>query len=403
MSTQNKKIRVPYALSVYDKKEENAVLETLRQHKSILGEKTAEFESKISVLFGKKYGIMVNSGSSANLLAIELLDLKKDSEVVTPVLTFSTTIAPLLQKGLNPVFVDVEEGTYLTNVKQLRDSLNARTSALVVPSLLGNVPDMKALYSISRENSLRFLEDSCDTLGATFSGFPTGRYSDISTTSFYGSHIITAAGGGGMLCVNDNNWNKKARILRGWGRLSAINESESIDKRFGVEVDGIPYDSKFIFDKIGYNFLPLEISSAFGLEQLRKLDMFLKTRNLNYSTLYKYFSDYKEFFILPKQLKEVKTSWLGFPLTITSDAPFSRMELIKFLERNGIQTRPIFTGNILRQPAFKDIGTKNLHKDFPVADEIMKNGFILGCNHGLKKSHMSHMTKTLSKFLGKIG
>ncbi len=402
MSGKNKKLRVPYALSVYDNKEENAVLNTLKQHKSILGEKTSRFESDVSKLFGKKYGIMVNSGSSANLLAVELLNLEKGSKVITPVLTFSTTIAPLLQKGLDPVFVDVEEGTYLANINEIRDNISNKVKALMIPSLLGNVPDVRILNTISEESSLYFIEDSCDTLGATISGVPTGKYSDISTTSFYGSHIITAAGGGGMLCVNHDGWNRRARILRGWGRLSAVNESESINSRFSVKIDEIPYDSKFVFEDIGYNFLPLEISSAFGLEQLKKLSKFLKIRNSNFYTLYKYFSSYKEFFVLPKQLKEVQTSWLGFPLTITNDAPFSRIQLLKYMENNNIQTRPIFTGNILRQPGFKSMLAQNLQKDYPVTDEIMKNGFILGCNHGLEKKHMDYMIKSLSSFLDKF-
>ena len=402
MPGKNKKLRVPYALSVYDEKEENAVLNTLKQHKSILGKKTMKFESYVSKLFGKKYGIMVNSGSSANLLAVELLNLKKESKVITPVLTFSTTIAPLIQKGLTPVFVDVEKGTYLANIDEIRDNISNKVKALMIPSLLGNIPDVKILNTISKENSLYFIEDSCDTLGATISGVPTGKYSDISTTSFYGSHIITAAGGGGMLCVNHEKWDRRARILRGWGRLSAINESENIDSRFGVKIDGIPYDSKFVFEEIGYNFLPLEISSAFGLEQLKKLSKFIKIRNSNFFMLYKYFSGYKEFFVLPKQLKEVQTSWLGFPLTITSDAPFSRTQLLKYMENNNIQTRPIFTGNILRQPGFKGIIGQNLKKDYPVTDEIMKNGFILGCNHGLEKKHIDYMIKSLSSFLDKF-
>ena len=303
---------------------------------------------------------------------------------------------------MDPVFVDVEEGTYLANINEIRDNISNKVKALMIPSLLGNVPDVRILNTISEESSLYFIEDSCDTLGATISGVPTGKYSDISTTSFYGSHIITAAGGGGMLCVNHDGWNRRARILRGWGRLSAVNESESINSRFSVKIDEIPYDSKFVFEDIGYNFLPLEISSAFGLEQLKKLSKFLKIRNSNFYTLYKYFSSYKEFFVLPKQLKEVQTSWLGFPLTITNDAPFSRIQLLKYMENNNIQTRPIFTGNILRQPGFKSMLAQNLQKDYPVTDEIMKNGFILGCNHGLEKKHMDYMIKSLSSFLDKF-
>lgn len=389
-------LRVPYALAVHGKEEEDAVLALLRQRKTILGESTRQFELKVAQLFGKKYGIMVNSGSSANLIATELLRLKANSEVITPALTFSTTVAPLLQKGLKPVFVDVEEGTYTINIRHLAEKVGKETKALFIPSLLGNVPDLSELRKIADKNSLFFVEDSCDTLGAIFKGKPTGTYSDISTTSFYGSHVITACGGGGMVCVNDPEWAKRSKMLRGWGRSSAVDESETIETRLGVKVDGVEYDSKFIFDEIGYNMLPLEVSSAFGLEQLKKLDAFAETRRRNFASLYKFFKRYENYFTLPKQLDEVVTSWLAFPLTIKEGAPFNRYELVVYLERNNIQTRPIFTGNVLRQPAFKHLDSK---RDFPVADHVMRNGFVIGCNQGLGPSHMSKIEGVFEKFL----
>ena len=192
--------RVPYGLAVHDKEEEEAVLEVIRNHQTIMGEKVKEFESKISTLFGKELGIMVNSGSSANLLTFEVLDFPKDSEIITPILTFATTLSPIIKKGLTPVFVDVEPGTYIADINQIERAVTSKTKALMIPSLLGNVPNMKKLREIADKNNLIFIEDSADTLGATFDGIPTGRFSDISTTSFYGSHIITAAGEGGMIC-----------------------------------------------------------------------------------------------------------------------------------------------------------------------------------------------------------
>src|SRR3989344_324183 len=204
-------LRVPYALSVHGKEEEDAVIDLLKNHKTILGEKTNEFESKVASLFGKKHGIMVNSGSSANLIAIELLKMAKDSEVVTPILTFSTTLSPIIQKGLTPVFVDVELGKYIIDIKQMKESITNKTKCLMIPSLLGNVPDLPSINKIAKENNLFYIEDSCDTLGATFKGEPTGKYSDISTTSFYGSHIISGAGGGGMICVNDSSWHRRGK------------------------------------------------------------------------------------------------------------------------------------------------------------------------------------------------
>ncbi len=393
-------VPVPYAMAVHGPEEEHAVIDVLKNHKTILGEKTLQFESKIAKTFGKRHGVMVNSGSSANLLAVELLRLPKGSEVITPVLTFSTTIAPLLQKGLKPIFVDVGLGDYQIQVDNIEDNITKNTRALMIPSLLGNVPDMNTLRQIANKHGLSFIEDSCDTLGATYDGKPTGAYSDISTTSFYGSHIITAAGGGGMLCFNKDDWNRRARILRGWGRSSAVTESEDIDSRFNTQINGIPYDSKFIFEEVAYNFLPLELSSAFGLEQFKKLVTFAKIRKANFNRLTKFFSKYKDIFSLPKQSDRVETSWLAYPLTIKKGASFTRRDITMYLEKNKVQTRPVFTGNILNQPAFKDIFKKSESSAYANADYIMKNAFVVGCHHGLSSKHLDKLEYLFEMFLG---
>ena len=392
--------RIPYGLAVHDEEEERAVSEVIRNHQTIMGDNVKQFEREIADKFGKEIGVMVNSGSSANLLTFEVLDLPKDSEVITPVLTFATTLSPIIKKELIPVFVDVEPGTYIVNIDQIEQSITKQTKALMIPSLLGNIPDMRKLRKIADDNDLIFIEDSVDTLGATFDGIPTGKFSDISTTSFYGSHIITAAGEGGMICCNNKDWERKFKILRGWGRTSALNESENIEERFNKKLDDIPYDSKFIFEDIGYNFLPTEISAAFGLVQLKKLNEFASIRKRNFENLYKYFSE-TGLFELPKQLPEVKTSWLAFPLTIKDDAKFSRLEIVKYLESNGIQTRPVFTGNILRQPAFKNIKHKNIEQKFDVTENIMRNSFLVGCNHGLSDKQMEKMKNCFTEFLNK--
>ena len=401
MTTNPDNLRVPYGLAVHDHEEENAVLEVIKNHKTIMGEKVKKFENEIAVLFGKQFGTMVNSGSSANLLTFEVLDIPENAEIITPILTFATTLSPIIKKGLIPVFVDVEPETYIVNIDQVKQSITSKTKALMIPSLLGNVPDLKRLRKIADNNNLIFVEDSADTLGATFDGIPTGKFSDISTTSFYGSHIITAAGEGGMICCNNKKWDEKFKILRGGGRTSAINESEKLEDRFNVKLDDVPYDSKFIFEEIGYNFLPTEISATFGLIQLQKLKKFSEIRKRNFEKLYSFFSSTK-FFKIPRKLPQVETSWLAFPLTISSDAPFTRLELVKYLESNGIQTRPIFTGNVLRQPAFKKINYKKLTSDFQIANNIMKNSFLIGCNHGLNDDHINKIRQSFSSFLEKI-
>lgn len=400
--TKPQGIRIPYALAVHGDEETKRVLAVLNEHRTIMGQETQEFEEGVAKHFGKKFGIMVNSGSSANMIAIELLNLPEGSEIITPLLTFSTTVAPIVRNKLIPVFADVEPGKYTIDIDQVEKLITKKTRALMIPLLLGNVPDLERLGKLAKKHNLYLIEDSCDTLGATFKGKPSGSYSDISTTSFYGSHIITAGGGGGMILVNKKDWRDRAVMLRGWGRSSSLfSESESIDKRFKVKLGGVSYDAKFIFDEIGYNFLPVEMGSAFGNAQLKKLSKFKKIRERNFKHLTKFFKKYEEFFILPEQDHRVETQWLGYPLTLKPAAPFKRLSLIKFLETNNIQTRPVFTGNILKQPGFKNIQRKTLKGNYPATEEIMEGGIVIACHHGLKPQHLARIEEVFTSFLSK--
>lgn len=395
-------IRVPYGQSVHGEEEIKAVLAVLRGNTAV-GTKTQEFERRIAKMFGKKYGVMVNSGSSANLLALELLNLPRGSEVITPLLTFATTIAPIIQKGLVPVFVDVKLDTFLIDIDQIEKAVSKKTKALMIPSLLGNVPDMKRLQVIARKHKLWFIEDSCDTLGAKFSGRPTGKYSHISVTSFYGSHIINGAGGGGMLCVNNPKWRERLIVLRGWGRQSSLfgekQRSERLENRFLTELSGIPYDAKFIFSEIGYNFLPLELSAAFALVQLKKFPKFVQIRRRNFQRLYQFFRHYEKYFILPRQTFQTTTTWLAFPLIIKKNAPFTRLEIVKFLENCNIQTRPVFTGNILKQPGFRHITRRLLRGGYLNTEYIMRQGFVVGCHQGLSNEQFDYLEQKFEDFL----
>ncbi|MBU6500560.1 MAG: DegT/DnrJ/EryC1/StrS family aminotransferase [Patescibacteria group bacterium] len=402
-SKKSTNLRVPYARSVYDSKEEKAVLRVMRAPgRMAMGPETRKFEERVAKACGKKYGIMVNSGSSANLLSVELLDLPRGSEVITPILTFSTTVAPLVQKGLIPAFTDVEEGTYNINISQMERLLTKKTKALMIPLFLGNVPNLSAIKIFAKKHRLFFIEDSCDTLGATYRGVPSGRFSDITTTSFYGAHIITATSNGGMLMVNNPEWRDFARVLRGWGRSSALfGESEDIRQRFKARLGKIPYDAKFVFDKVGYNLLPSEMGAAFGNVQMDRLPVFRKRREHNFKELSKFFKSYEEFFIRPIQNPEARTQWISFPLTIRKGAPFTRMDIMSYLEKNNIQTRPVATGNILLQPGFRNIVRKTLREGYPVADEITKRGFVIGVHHGLMREHLDKMKRVLREFLKK--
>lgn len=393
-------LRVPHALSVYDDEEINAVVAVLKEHRSNMGIETQNFEKRVAKLFGKKYGVMVNSGSSANLLAFKLLNLPEGSEVITPILTFSTTVAPIVQNDLIPVFVDVLPGKYVIDVKKIEKLITPKTNALMIPLIQGSVPDMERLRKIADKYKLYFIEDSCDTLGATFNKKPTGSYSDISTTSFFGSHIITTGGNGGMILMNDEKWRDRAKLLRGWGRSSSLfGESEDMNKRFKAKIENMPYDAKFIFQEVGYNFLPNEMCAAFGNKQLKKLNKFRKRRERNFRLLTEFFRKYDSTFTLPKQDANVETQWITYPLTIKKNAPFMRYELVTYLEKKNVQTRPIFSGNILKQPGFRNIPHKTNGERYPVADEIMERGFVIGCHQGIEQKHIERLKEVFTSFL----
>ena len=227
-------MKIYYGKAIYDKKEINASLSVLKSKSLTLidGPLVKELEKKISKLFGKKYGLMVNSGSSANLLALASLNLKKGDEVITPTLTFSTTVAPIYQLGLTPHFIDVERNSFVAKIDQIKKAINKKTKAIMVPNLLGNVPNWKNIFQIAKKKNIKLIEDSADTIGYRVNNKNLGKYSDITTNSMYASHIITGAGFGGMVCFNDKKTYDRAKLLRGWGRSSAIfNESEGIKKR----------------------------------------------------------------------------------------------------------------------------------------------------------------------------
>ena len=246
-ATYEPPLRVPYGQTVHGEEEIAAVVEVLRGSTQ-MGARVRAMEERVAALFAKRHGVMVNSGSSANFLAVALLGLPPGSEVVTPALTFATTVAPLVQHGLVPAFVDVEPDTFNVDVGLIEDAIGPRTRALMIPSLVGNLPDWEAIAAIARARGLLVIEDSADTLGATLRGASTGTWSDVSTTSFYGSHVINCGGNGGMLCVNRDDWAEEARLLRSWGRSSSLFvDSERVEHRFDVELDGIPYEAKFVF------------------------------------------------------------------------------------------------------------------------------------------------------------
>ena len=396
-------MKIPYGKNVYGQREINAVVDQLKKTTQ-MGQSVSKFEKLIAKKFSKKFGLMVNSGSSAITLAMSVLNFKKNDEIITSCLNFGTALSAILQSGATPVLVDIEVDTLQIDVKKIEEKITKKTKAIMVPNLIGNIPDLKKIKRLANKYKLKIIEDSADTLGAKIDEKTTGYYSDISITSFYGSHVISCAGNGGMFLTDSKSFYEKAKVLRSWGRMSTlIKDSENIKKRLNIKLRGYDYDKKFVFSEIGYNFEPSEIGAAFGLIQLKKLNYFGKIRVKNFNLHKKFFNRYNKFFITPRINKGVKTNFLAYPIIIKKNIFFDRKKLQIYLEKYGIQTRPIFSGNILRHPAFKNIISKrNKINSFKNADYIMRNGILIGCHQGLSIKNINYIHYKINNFLKKI-
>jgi CDP-6-deoxy-D-xylo-4-hexulose-3-dehydrase len=393
-------MKITYGKNVYNNEEISAVLSKLKKSTQ-MGESVHSFENKIAKLFSKKFGLMVNSGSSALMLATNVLNFKKNDEIITPCLNFGTAISSIVLSGAKPILVDIDIETLQINIEDIEKKITKKTKALMIPNLIGNIPNWRAIKDIAKKYKLKVIEDSADTLGATISSKPTGTYSDISITSFYGSHIISCAGNGGMFLTNDKKMYERAKVLRSWGRMSTLyKDSENIKNRLNIKLKGYDYDKKFVFSEIGYNFEPSEIGASFGLVQLKKFKNFNMIRNKNFNLHFNFFKKYKDYFIVPKVERNIKTNFLAYPIIIKENKKFTRKKLQIFLENNKIQTRPIFTGNILRHPAFKNIINKrNKINEFKSSDYIMRNGILIGCHQGLNLKDIKYIHSKIIDFI----
>lgn len=392
--------KVLYAKAVFGQEEKMAVLRSLENGWLASGPLVKEFEEKIATLFGKKYGVAVNSGSSANLLAIHALGIKPGSEVITPACTFATTVSEIINNGLIPVFIDSVIGRYTIDEALVERTISPATKAILVPQLIGGVCNMEKLREVADEYNLYLVDDSCDTFAPILNNKTVASYADISTTSFYGSHIITACGMGGMIMTDDPHVATKLVTLRDWGRVG--DDSEDFEQRFNFAIDGIPYDAKFLYIEFGYNLKMNETSAAFGLEQLKKLPTFIQQRQKNFDSLKEFFSKYEKWFYAPYLIEGATTNWLAFPLCIKEKVPFTRYEILKHLEADGIQTRVLFSGNIIRHPVYKNNGPWRAASSLDNADYIMANSFLLGCHQGMSKADVNYVIASVQKFLVKF-
>ncbi|WTW99315.1 aminotransferase class I/II-fold pyridoxal phosphate-dependent enzyme [Streptomycetaceae bacterium NBC_01309] len=392
--------RVLYVSAVYDEAEIEAVNRVLRSGKLGIGANVAEMERRVAEMTGKRHGIMCNSGSSALYLAVELLDLQPGDEVITSPLTFSTDVAPLVRAGLVPVFVDVEPDTFNIDVSLLEGAVSDKTKAVLLPNLVGNAPDWDVVREVADRHGLKVVEDGCDSLAPKLRGTPTAARADISVTSFALSHIITAGGTGGMVLVDDDELRERCLLLRRWGRRSEVQVFGGKGERsYWEDLDGVAYDSGFIFDELGWNFEPNEMSAAFGVEQLKKVPVNFARRRRNFQLYSEFLARHPQYFILPRELEGLETAWHTYTFQIRPDAGFTRADLQKYLEPRGVDTRTVWTGNITRHPMLKNAAFRIAGDGLPNADQVMKQGILVSGNHGLGDEDIARVTGHIADFL----
>jgi CDP-6-deoxy-D-xylo-4-hexulose-3-dehydrase len=398
--SENRRHRVTEAGPVYDQLEIDAVLEVLESGLGDLGPRVAEFERRGAALLAQSHGVMVNSGTSALWLAVDLLGCGPGDEVITSPLTFSSDVAPLVRSQIVPVFVDVEPDTYQIDVERIEEMIGPRTRAILAPNLVGNCPDWDRIRAIADAHGLLVVEDSCDVLDSYLRGTRTGLRADVVVTSFARSHSMTAAGNGGLVAMDDDEWFDATLMRRRWGRRSEtylFGSRQGVDDRFGPLADGTPYDLIFVFDDMGYNFEPSELMAAFGLVQMDKLTDFNARRQRNFRALDDVLASRDDIVTRPRTTPDVDTTWMRYPFVLADGV--DRTAAQEFLLTRDIPTRMIWTGNILRQPGFAGIEHRAPDDGLPNTDRVMDRALSLPTHHGLTSDDVGHMVEALADWL----
>ena len=398
--------KVPVSGRVLDEEDLKNLIKSSLDLWLTAGDFTDKFQKAISKYLNIRHCLFVNSGSSANLLAISALkvfyNLQDGDEVITSAVNFPTTLNPIIQNNLKPVFVDAQEGTYNINPDLIEDSITEKTRGIVIAHTLGNPFDLDKIQKICEKYNIFLMEDMCDAFGSKFDNKYVGHFGDIATLSFYPAHHITTGEGGAVL-TNKPKLKKIVESLRDWGRdcYCAPGEENTCKKRYDWQLGGLPtgYDHKYIYSHIGYNLKATDMQAAIGLSQMNKLDSFIEARKTNFNYLYKNFSNFGVF-DLPIWDERSEPSWFGFPLTINKNAKFSRVDLLEHYEKNGIGTRLLFGGNILLQPAYFEKEYSN-PDEFPVANNVAHNTFWLGVYPGLDIEMLNFVTEITKEFIEK--
>lgn len=396
---------INYSGRVYNEKELQSLVDSSLDFWLTSGRFSQEFERSLAGFLGITHCLLVNSGSSANLLAVSALTspllgkrrLKAGDEVITTACGFPTTLNPILQNGFIPVFVDVEIGSYNINPKALKKAVTRKTKAILVSHTLGNPCSLDVIKKITDKYGIWFIEDNCDALGSKFNGNYTGTFGDISTCSFYPAHHITTGEGGAVL-TSDSLLNKIIMSLRDWGRDCWCKPGfdNTCGQRFSRKFGNLPqgYDHKYVYSHIGYNLKATDMQAAIGVAQLKKLPGFIKKRRNNFSFLYNRLRAYEKYLILPRWDRLSEPGWFGFPLLVKDSSPFNRDEIVRYLEENKIATRMLFGGNLLKQPAYQNIKYRVIGK-LKNTDLVMNNLFWIGVYPGLTPEKLKFMANKL--------
>jgi CDP-6-deoxy-D-xylo-4-hexulose-3-dehydrase len=407
---------VQYAGPYFDSQEYVAAVKSLLGEWLVLGADAIKFERKFPKLFGKEYGLLTNSGSSANLLMMAAMtskrgyNLPKGTKVITPIAGFPTTMAPIIQLGFVPIFVDIELETLNLDLDQVEKACKENPDAKIITfaHVLGNPPNMNRLMEIIEKYNLILLEDCCDALGSTFEGKPLGSFGEMASCSFYPAHHMTM-GEGGFVAMNTQNNERIVRSFREWGRgcycvgKQNLLENGACDCRFNNWLPSLPddiFDHKYVYEEIGYNVKPIELQASMGLVQMGKLEEIGIKRKENYKNLFQAFQIYDEYFHLHEAQPGADVDWFAFPVTLKDNAPFKRSDICKFFEANKIQTRPYFAGNIMLQPAYSHLADpKEVIEKYPVARKVTTDTFFLGTSPVITKEKTDYIQTILDKYI----
>ena len=403
---------IPYAGRVYDEKEVISLVDSALDFWLTTGKYAKQFETEFAEFLGVKHCLLTNSGSSANLLAVSALTssklgekrLKPGDEVITVAAAFPTTVNPIVQNNLIPVFVDVDIGTYNIQANKIEDAISDKTRAIFIAHTLGNPFNLNKVMDMAKKHNLWVIEDNCDALGSKYNGQYTGTFGHIATFSFYPPHHITM-GEGGALVTNDTQLKRLIESFRDWGRDCWCEPGcdNSCNNRFEQQFGELPfgYDHKYVYSHLGYNLKLTDMQAAIGVEQLKKLPSFIEARKQNFRMLYDELKKYDNYFILPEVKPEAEPSWFGFLLTVREDAGFTKDDIVKYLEDNKIATRMLFAGNITKHPSFEDVEYR-VHDNLTNTDRIMNDTFWIGVYPGLTNEIIKYVIQKFEEFIGDI-